>query len=135
MLAFSAKVAYAVQLLRSLKRRGRQVAPVPLQSVARELRLPYRYLAQIARRLRHAGLVASFEGANGGYWLAKAPAAISLNAIIAALEPNRRLAPCPRPPSARRCPCGGDCGAQAWWRTVDSRLQRALRHLTLAQIR
>ena len=135
MLTLSAKVAYGVQLLRSLKRRGRQAAPVPLQPLARELRLPYRYLAQVARQLRRAGLVESFEGVHGGYRLAQAPSNITLNSIITALEPRRPLAQCLRTALERRCPCGGRCGTQAWWRAVESRLQRELRHLTLARLR
>lgn len=134
MLSLSAKVTYGVQLLRSLKRRGRRAPPLALQALAGELHLPYRYLAQIARQLRRAGLVESFDGVNGGYRLAKAPTEISLGTIMAALESQRPLMRCLRQDQPRRCPCGGACGAQAWWRTLEARFQRELRHLTLAKL-
>lgn len=44
------------------------------------------YLVQILNELRNAGLVDSKRGKNGGYLLAREPAAITLHEIVSALE-------------------------------------------------
>ena len=132
MFAVSSRVRYGLRLLSQLSRH-RASTPLPLAALASELDLPYPYLAQIARRLRAAGLLESFEGAGGGYRLAKHPAQISLADVIAALDGHRRTGGC-QPRSARQCPCGGSCGLGRWWQQLDAELERTTHALTLAQL-
>lgn len=132
MLTISSRVDYGVQLLQALARARRRSAPVPLQPLARQLRLPYRFLAQIARQLCRAGLLESFEGVNGGYRLSRHPSKVNLGEVVAALEPQRRLVRCLR--EHRLCPHHGRCGMRMWWQKLDRRLSRELQSITLAQL-
>lgn len=132
MLTISARVDYGVQLLRQFARK-QHTKPVPLQKVADELGLPYRYLAQIVRPLCRAGMLESTEGANGGYRLAKKPGAISLRAVIAVLEPERRIIRCLQTDHPT-CPYRRRCGAHVWWRALDERITRELDATTLAHL-
>ena len=128
MLEVSTRVDYGVQLLRQLGRAG-QHGPMPLAAVARQLHLPYRYLAQVASRLRAAGLVESFEGARGGYRLRAPLSRISLGTVIAALEPKRRLVRCLR--DGATCNCTQRGSVQGWWRQLDRRFNAQLHAITL----
>jgi Rrf2 family protein len=74
--------------LRALFDLARQPAaePVPLKTLARRNNLPARFLEQILLSLRHAGVVRSQLGANGGYQLARPPSAITLGEVIRTLD-------------------------------------------------
>ena len=60
--------------------------PSSLAEIAAEEDLPRAYLEQLAFVLRDAGLVESTRGAHGGYALASPPEAISMSAVLRALE-------------------------------------------------
>ena len=59
-----------------------------IRDIAARQSIPQRFLEQIFQDLRRAGLVSSKRGPRGGYQLAQAPAAISLGAILRALDGN-----------------------------------------------
>jgi len=54
--------------------------------IARAQAIPLKFLENILLDLKHAGLVQSQRGAEGGYWLAKAPEQIVLAEVIRAVE-------------------------------------------------
>jgi Rrf2 family protein len=56
------------------------------EALARAQSIPLRFLEQILLELKHAGLVGSQRGAEGGYWLARPAAEISLADVIRAVE-------------------------------------------------
>jgi len=59
-----------------------------LKEIARQERISEKYLSQIVMPLRARGLVLSSRGANGGYRLAKEPAAVTARDIVEALDPD-----------------------------------------------
>jgi len=81
----SAKVDYAV-------RAGVELAaavdgsPVKGERIAQSQQIPFKFLENILLELKHAGLVQSQRGAEGGYWLARDPVEISLADVIRAVE-------------------------------------------------
>jgi Rrf2 family protein len=81
----SAKVDYAV-------RAGVELAaaadggPVKGERIAQSQQIPLKFLENILLELKHAGLVQSQRGAEGGYWLARPADAISLADVIRAVE-------------------------------------------------
>jgi Rrf2 family protein len=80
----SAKADYALRASLELAAAGD--GHVKAEALARAQSIPLRFLEQILLDLKHAGLVASQRGAEGGYWLAKSPAEISLADVIRAVE-------------------------------------------------
>ena len=80
----SAKADYALRA--SLELATGTDAHVKAEAVARAQSIPLRFLEQILLDLKHAGLVASQRGAEGGYWLARPAAEITLAEIIRAVE-------------------------------------------------
>jgi Rrf2 family protein len=80
----SAKADYALRATVELASLGD--GHVKAEAVARAQSIPLRFLEQILLDLKHAGLVGSQRGAEGGYWLARPPAEISLADVIRAVE-------------------------------------------------
>jgi Rrf2 family protein len=80
----SAKADYALRASLELASTGE--THVKAETLARAQGIPLRFLEQILLDLKHAGLVASQRGAEGGYWLAKPPGEISLADVIRAVE-------------------------------------------------
>ncbi len=60
--------------------------PVALRNVAERQQVSEHYLEQLMSHLRNAGFVRSVRGAQGGYVLAKDPAAITAGDIVRAME-------------------------------------------------
>ena len=65
-----------------------------LQTIAARQLISEGYLEQIAAKLKKAGLVKSVRGANGGYFLARAPQEISVGDVLRAMEGDLRAATC-----------------------------------------
>ena len=80
----SAKADYALRASLELAAAGD--GHVKAEAVARAQSIPLRFLEQILLDLKHAGLVASQRGAEGGYWLARPAAEIPLAEVIRAVE-------------------------------------------------
>jgi Rrf2 family protein len=80
----SAKADYAL-------RAGAELAaaaggPLKGERIAQAQGIPLKFLENILLDLRHAGLVHSQRGAEGGYWLARPAAEVSLADVIRAVE-------------------------------------------------
>ena len=84
----SAKVDYAVRAAIELARNadGEERKPTKGDRVARAQAIPLKFLENILIDLRHAGLVRSQRGAEGGYWLARPATEISVADIVRAVE-------------------------------------------------
>ena len=87
----TAKVDYAVRAAIELARHGgaehrSHPSPVTRQAIAEAQEIPGKFLEHILADLKRAGLVQSARGADGGYWLHRAPSAISMADIIRAVE-------------------------------------------------
>jgi Rrf2 family protein len=81
----SAKVDYAVRASTELAA-ATGSGPVKGDQLATAQKIPLKFLENILLDLKHAGLVQSQRGAEGGYWLSKEPAEISLADVIRAVE-------------------------------------------------
>ena len=80
----SAKVDYAIRALAELA--VAPPGPVKGERLASSQEIPLKFLENILVELRRSELVASQRGAEGGYWLAKPAADISLADVIRAVE-------------------------------------------------
>jgi Rrf2 family protein len=81
----SAKVDYAVRASVELAAASGS-GPVKGERIAQSQQIPLKFLENILLDLKHAGLVQSQRGAEGGYWLAQPPDEISLADVIRAIE-------------------------------------------------
>src|ERR1700744_6630124 len=81
----SAKADYAVRAAVELAA-ATDDKPVKADRLATAQDIPLNFLENILGELRHAGLVRSHRGAEGGFRLAKDPAEISVADVIRAVE-------------------------------------------------
>ena len=80
----SAKTDYAVRALLELAVAGD--GPVKGERLAQAQSIPLKFLENILTDLRHAGIVRAQRGAEGGYWLARAPVDVRLGEVIRAVD-------------------------------------------------
>jgi Rrf2 family cysteine metabolism transcriptional repressor len=82
---FSKKSEYGLRALIELtKSYGRD--PLPRHQIARSQHIPLVFLEQILLTLKHAGLLASSRGIQGGYALIKPPSKVTLGQVIRILD-------------------------------------------------
>ena len=81
----SAKADYAVRAAVELAT-AEPGTPVKADVLARNQTIPQKFLENILTELRHAGVVASSRGQEGGYWLARPAAEITIADVIRAVE-------------------------------------------------
>ncbi len=85
----TAKVDYAVRAAAELAAHAEvhgSRAPMKGDAVAKAQAIPVRFLESILAELRRSGVVGSQRGSDGGYWLARPAAEISVADIIRAVE-------------------------------------------------
>lgn len=108
--------------------------PVSLTEVARKQGISQAYLEQIAIDLRRAGLLHSKRGAQGGYYLSRAPQTTTAGDVIRALDGSILPVECV---AEQRCvPCAREeaCTARGIWEQVRDRLVETLDSITLADL-
>ena len=81
----SAKADYAVRAVVELAA-GQDGTPVKAELVARAQGIPLNFLENILGELRHAGIVRSQRGAEGGFRLAKPADQVTIADVIRAVE-------------------------------------------------
>ena len=80
----SAKSDYAVRALLELAVAGE--GPIKGERLAQAQEIPLKFLENILIDLRHAGIVRSQRGAEGGYWLARTPDKVTVGEVIRAVD-------------------------------------------------
>jgi Rrf2 family protein len=128
----SAKAAYAVRAMIELASGGEESDPIKGDRVAEAQAIPLRFLENILGELRHAGLVQSRRGADGGYWLAKPPDDITVADIVRAVEGP--LATVRGEPADELNFEGGAQPLRGVWIALRANIREILESVTLADI-
>jgi Rrf2 family protein len=126
----SAKADYAVRAGVELAAAGE--GPTKGDTIARAQAIPVKFLENILADLRHAGLVRSQRGVEGGYWLARPPEEITIADVIRAVEGPLASVRGRRPEEIRY---DGSSGALVdVWIAVRASLRDVVEHVTLADV-
>jgi Rrf2 family protein len=126
----SAKVDYALRAAAELA--ASPDGPVKGEQIASAQGIPLKFLENILLELRHHGLVQSQRGAEGGYWLARAPAEITLAEVIRAVEGPLANVRGERPETVSYR--GPAKSLQDVWIAVRANLRAVLETVTLADV-
>ena len=130
----SRKAKYALKALLALAAHDRP-EPVRIADLARQERLPQKFLELILLDLRNAGVVQSRKGKGGGYLLAKRPDEIFLGQVVRLFDGP--LAPVPCASQTAYVPCEdcvdeATCGVRIAMKEVRDATARILDQLSLA---
>jgi FeS assembly SUF system regulator len=101
-------------------------------AIAAATRLPPATVAKLLKALAHAGLVSATRGAAGGYRLARPPAAISIAAVVAAIDGDIGMTQC----SIHTADCARTdyCPTRPHWAAINRAVGTALSAISLAEM-
>ena len=126
----SARADYAVRAAAELAAAGG--GPVKGEALAAAQGIPPKFLENILGDLRHARLVRSQRGAEGGYWLARPAEEITIADIVRAVEGP--LATVRGEPPEAVAYTGAAEPLQQVWIAVRKNLRAVLERVTLADV-
>jgi Rrf2 family protein len=127
----SAKADYAVRAMVELAATVEE-KPIKAERIATAQDIPLNFLENILGELRHAGLVRSHRGAEGGFRLARDPALISVADVIRAVDgPLASVRGAPPEESEYK---GASEALPRVWIAVRANLRRVVEHVTVADI-
>lgn len=104
----------------------------PVHETAAHIGVSEAYLAKILQRLASAGLVRSFRGPGKGMELGRAPASITLDAIVCAIEGPRMEDECVL--GIGICSKETPCSLHTDWIPIRAAIQALLQNTTLANL-
>src|SRR5690349_21230826 len=126
----SAKADYALRAVIELA--ASEDGPVKGEKIAQAQEIPLKFLENILGDLRHAGLVRSQRGVEGGYWLARPPEEITVAHVIRAVEGPIANVRGLRPDEVAYS--GSAERLRDVWIAVRAGLRSVLEHVTLADL-
>jgi Rrf2 family protein len=134
------RVRYALRAVFDMAYHGNG-GPVTVGAISRRQGISTRYLEQILHKLTRAGLVGSKRGPKGGYFLSKAPEALSVHDLVLATEGPLALVPClecDENPGAGgsepACPLAGRCPARLVWAEAGRRIGEIFGRATIQDL-
>jgi Rrf2 family protein len=127
----SAKADYAVRAMVELAATVEE-KPIKAERIATAQDIPLNFLENILGELRHAGLVRSHRGAEGGFRLARDPTEISVADVIRAVDgPLASVRGAPPEESEYK---GASETLPRVWIAVRASLRKVVEHVTVADI-
>ena len=126
----SAKADYAVRAGIELATAGE--GPVKGERISQAQGIPLKFLENILGELRHAGLVRSQRGTEGGFWLARDPSEITIADVIRAVEGPLASVRGESPESLAYSGSAEPLGRL--WVAVRASLRQVLEQVTLADV-
>jgi len=126
----TAKVDYAVRAVVELA--AASEGPVKGDAIATAQGIPLRFLENILAELRNAGIVRSQRGAEGGYWLARPAAEVTLAEVIRTVEGPIASIRSARPDEVSFP--GAAAPLQEVWIALRANIRAVLEKVTLADV-
>lgn len=127
MFGLTKKTDYGLELMIALAKNFSQ-GPVSLREIAKEKKLPYKFLSQVAGELRGWGLIEAKEGKGGGYFLTRPPSKISVAEVVEALEGPVEVGAC------FGCPKASICSQKDVWGEVGDKLRKTMKGKSVADL-
>jgi len=127
MFGLTKKTDYGLELMIALAKKSRQ-KPIPLRQIAKEKKLPFKYLEQVVIPLKGAGLIDAKEGKGGGYFLTREPKKITVAKIVEVLEGPVEVGHC------FGCPKVNLCVQKDVWVEVGDKVKKTMEGKTLKDL-
>ena len=132
----SMKAKYGLRALTLLAREYGK-GPILIGDLARQERIPQKFLEIILLDLKKKGILQSKKGKGGGYFLNRPPKATSVGEVVRALDGPLALLPCVSQTAYRRCdecPDEKTCGIRSVMKEVRDSTAHILDGTSLADI-
>lgn len=129
------KSRYGTRLVIDLALYGKEKS-IPLNEVARRQNISIKYLEQLVRKLKQAGMIKSQRGPHGGHSLAKSPSDIRVGDIVRTLEESTAITDCAET-DVRQCGIcnqAGDCLSRWVWVKASQAMFECLDNITVADL-
>ncbi len=127
----STKTRYGARILIELALKIDQGA-VQAGTISSSQKISVKYLEQILRTLKQAGMVKSVRGPKGGHLLAKDPDKIFLGQIVRLFEGQTDLVACVTSPED--CSMARECLVRDAWQEATSVLYQKLDNISIASL-
>jgi Rrf2 family protein len=128
----STRSRYGTRILLELARRGAE-KPVQVSEISKNQGIPVKYLEQLIRVLKQAGLVTSVRGPKGGHIMTKRPSEITLGQLVRLFEGQTELVVCISEPE--KCNMSDDCRVRLAWMKATEALYEILDATTIEDVR
>jgi Rrf2 family transcriptional regulator, iron-sulfur cluster assembly transcription factor len=129
------KSRYGTRLVIDLAIYGKKKS-IPLSEVARRQNISIKYLEQLVRKLKQAGMIKSQRGPYGGHSLAKPPSDITVGDIVRTLEESTAITDCAETDDRQCgiCNQAGDCLSRWVWVEASQAMFECLDNITVADL-
>jgi Rrf2 family protein len=129
MLTVSKKVEYSIVFISYLSHnKGKNIT---VTQAAKILKLPYRFLGQIANNLKSGGIIESKEGKNGGYQLAKGWERKNIYDLLESMGENKAIVTCL---GDKNCSRIKNCAIRNIWEKLEKGWNSELKKIKLGEI-
>ncbi len=127
----STRSRYGARILLELAKQVEE-GPIKVGKISDVQKITVKYLEQLIRPLKKAGLVKSVRGPKGGHLLAKSPREITLGQVVRILEGKSDLVECiPRP---EICTLSENCRVRLAWKEASDALYEKLDAISIADL-
>jgi Rrf2 family protein len=127
----STRSRYGTRIIMELARRNEE-KPIQVSEIARVQQIPVKYLEQLIRTLKKAGLITSVRGSKGGHQLDRPPESITIGQLVRLFEGQTDLVACVSAPE--QCLKAEECRVRAIWMEATEAMFEKLDAVTIADL-
>lgn len=127
----STRSRYGTRIVLELARHFGQ-APLQVSQIAKNQKIPAKYLEQLIRTLKQAELITSVRGAKGGHLLSKNPDTITVGQLVRLFEGQTDLVECVSAPE--NCRRAEECRVREVWIEATEAMYTKLDGVTIADL-
>ncbi|MEN3044875.1 MAG: Rrf2 family transcriptional regulator [Candidatus Hydrothermales bacterium] len=124
------KTDYAIRSILYLSQKKNKI--VDVNEIAREKFIPSNFLTKILQRLKKKGIIKSFKGKNGGFYLLKNPREINILEIIEIMQGPISLNLCAV--DKRKCKLSNVCSLHPLWLEMRKNIERELKRVNFYEL-
>lgn len=106
--------------------------PIQVSEIARVQQIPVKYLEQLIRTLKQAGLITSVRGSKGGHQLDRPPESITIGQLVRLFEGQTDLVACVSSPD--QCQKAEECPVRTVWMEATEAMYEKLDSVTIADL-
>lgn len=128
----STRSRYGTRILLELARQGGE-GPVQVSQISRRQQIPAKYLEQLIRKLKAAGMVKSTRGVKGGHQLDKDPSDITVGQIVRLFDGQSDFVECITTKETK-CEMVAHCPVRDIWKQASDAFYTTLEKITISDL-